>query len=72
MAKKSALVAFVLAAVVVLFAGCRGYGYRPNFGGGPHLDRLPEWTFPLYTSHRPVPHEELKEVYPPDSNISTK
>ena len=72
MAKKSALAAFVLVAVVVSFSGCRGYGYRPYFAGGPHLDYLPEWTFPLYTTHRPVPHEELKEVYPPDSNISTR
>ena len=72
MAKKSALVAFILVAVVVSFSGCRGYGYRTCYAGGPHIDYLPEWTFPLYTTHRPVPHEELKEVYPPDSNISTK
>ena len=42
MAKKSALVAFILVAVVVSFSGCRGYGYRPATAGGPHIDYLPE------------------------------
>jgi len=72
MAKKLAIVILLAAAVMISVAGCRNYGYRPTFAGGPHLDRLPEWTFPLYTSHKPVPYEELKEVYPPQLNISSK
>lgn len=72
MARKSALVAFICIAIIVSFAGCRGYGYRPSFGGGPHVDGTPEWTFPFYIQHRPLPQEELKQVYPPESNISTK
>jgi hypothetical protein len=72
MAKKSALVLCIFIAIIVSFSGCRSYGYRPNFGGGPHIDGTPEWSFPLYIQHRPVPMEELKTVYPPESNISTK
>lgn len=72
MARKSMFVAFIFIAIIVSFAGCRGYGYRSNFGGGPHVDGTPEWSFPIFFSHRPVPQEELKQVYPPESNISTK
>ena len=72
MAKKSALVTFIFIAIIVSFDGCRAYGYRPEFGGGPHVDGTPEMTFPLFLSHRPLPQEELKQVYPPENNISTK
>lgn len=66
------IVLLLVAAVTASIAGCRGYGYRPYYGGGPHLDYLPDWTFPIITTHRPVPVDELKDVYPPDLNISTK
>jgi hypothetical protein len=72
MARKSALVTFIFIAIIVMFAGCRGYGYRHSFAGGPHMDATPEWTFPLMVSHRPVPYTDLKKVYPPENNISTK
>ncbi|MCX6358006.1 MAG: hypothetical protein NT045_09080 [Candidatus Aureabacteria bacterium] len=68
--------AFLLVAVIIVavtaVSGCRHYGYHTQFGGGPHVDGTPEWTLPVYLSHRPVPSEELKEVYPPDLNVSTK
>ena len=63
MAKKI-LFLLLAAAVLASIAGCRGYGYRHYFAGGPHLDCMPELTFPLILSHKPVPYEELKEVYP--------
>jgi len=72
MAKKSAVVTVIFIAIIVSFSGCRSYGYRPNFGGGPHVDGTPEWSFPIFLSHRQLPQEELKRVYPPESNISTK
>jgi len=61
-------------AVIILssIAGCRSYGYKPYYAGGPHLNGLPEPTMPIYFSHKPVPWEELKEVYPPELNISPK
>lgn len=52
--------------ILVSVAGCRNYGYRPYYAGGPHLDWMPEPTFPLFFVHKPVPYEELKEVYPPE------
>ncbi len=67
--KKLALVVFSIT-MLVSIVGCYNYGYRPYFAGGPHLDYLPEWTFPIITSHRPVPYEELKNVYPPDLALS--
>lgn len=72
MARHSLFIALILVALVISFAGCRAYGYRPAFGGGPHVDGTPEWTFPVYIQHRPLPPEELKRVYPPENNISTK
>ncbi len=70
MAKRILVVVLLLAVVVVSFVGCRGYGYRSTFGGGPHLDYLPELPFPFFMRHKPVPYEELKYVYPPEDNIS--
>ena len=67
---KKAVLLFLAVAACAMISACRNYGYRPYFGGGPHLDYLPEWTFPIITAHKPVPYEELKEVYPPDMNIS--
>ncbi len=72
MARHPISIALILGAVIASFAGCRGYGYRHGYGGGPHMDGTPEWTFPLIMSHRPVPCTELRKVYPPESNISTK
>jgi hypothetical protein len=70
MAKRIIFVALLLALIVISFAGCRGYGYRHYFGGGPHLDYMPELTFPLYLSHKPVPYEELRDVYPSEKTVS--
>lgn len=72
MAKRLVFVILLVSAVAISCAGCRNYGYRPGFAGGPHLDNMPEWPLPAYISHKPVPYEELKEVYPPDLNISSK
>jgi hypothetical protein len=70
----SKYILLVALAVVVLvsIAGCRSYGYKPYYGGGPHLNCMPEQTFPIMIIHKPVPWEELKEVYPPELNISSK
>lgn len=72
MAKKLLLVLIMLTAAWISVSGCRNYAYRPSFGGGPHLDYMPYWPIPVFINHGPVPYEELKDVYPPEMNISAK
>ena len=72
MPKKLLLVLIMLTAAWISVAGCRNYGYRPYFAGGPHLDYKPYWPIPVFISHGPVPYEELKQVYPPEMNVSAK
>ncbi|MEJ2745682.1 MAG: hypothetical protein P8123_08385 [bacterium] len=72
MSKKCVLVLILLAVALISVAGCRSYGYRPYYAGGPHLDYKPFWPIPVFINHGPVPFEELKEVYPPELNISQK
>lgn len=72
MSKKNVFVLILLAVVLTSVVGCRSYGYRPYYAGGPHLDYKPFWPIPVFINHGPVPFEELKEVYPPELNISQK
>ena len=72
MSKKCVLVLILLAVALISVTGCRSYGYRPSYAGGPHLDYKPYWPIPVFINHGPVPFEELKDVYPPEMNISQK
>jgi hypothetical protein len=67
---KQLLLVILAVIVVATIAGCRGYGYRPYFAGGPHLDYVPFFPVPVFINHGPVPYAELKEIYPPEYNIS--
>lgn len=71
--KQNTLLLMLLVALLLFsVAGCAkiGYGYRTQFGGGPHIDNVPEITMPLFMVHRPVPYEELRNIFPPENNIS--